>query len=390
MRMSTVNRRPKECEIARIQSIEVRALAPDVERFRYTDREPEVTTTTTLVRVHDDAGTSGVGAYDADSFGDWDRAPLETLRTVVPRLLGMDVNDIDGVSAVMDEDGTSPFAPAVRSAVDIALWDLAARRRGEPLHLTLGGDESVRSLPSYASVPMMDDEDAYLASLASLTAQGFNAVKLHAWGDPERDVHLLRGVRDAFPDVVLMHDAEGRYDRDGARIVARACAEVGVRWLEAPLPDFDLDGYRWLRGQEPGVPMLAGGDVIWDARLMAEVLRDPPWDAVRFDVSFVGGPTKARELMTVAGDAGLMVELISYGHTVIQAANLHTALAFGRTTYFEQAVPTEPFEHGVGNPIRTGRDGCVRVPDGPGLGIDLDDEAVAAATLDIVRAGKEG
>ena len=67
-----------------IRSIEVRALAPDVERFRYTAFEPEVFTTTTLVRVTDDDGTTGYGAYDSDSYGDWDRAPLETLRTARP------------------------------------------------------------------------------------------------------------------------------------------------------------------------------------------------------------------------------------------------------------------------------------------------------------------
>ncbi|MGH2539630.1 MAG: enolase C-terminal domain-like protein, partial [Actinomycetota bacterium] len=125
---------------------------------------------------------------------------------------------------------------------------------------------------------------------------------------------------------------------------------------------------------------------IWDARLVADALRDPPWDAVRFDVSFAGGPTAARALMAVAADAGLDVELISYGHTVIQAANLHAALAFGRTTYFEQAVPPEPFEHGVRTPIRTGHDGLVHVPDGPGLGIDLDDRAIDDATIAVVTA----
>jgi L-alanine-DL-glutamate epimerase-like enolase superfamily enzyme len=88
----------------------------------------------------------------------------------------------------------------------------------------------------------------------------------------------------------------------------------------------------------------------------------------------------------VAADAGLDVELISYGHTVIQAANLHTALAFGRTTYFEQAVPPEPFEHGVVRPIRTGADGLVHAPEGPGLGVELDDPAVDHATIALVTA----
>ncbi len=194
------------------------------------------------------------------------------------------------------------------------------------------------SLPAYASVPTLGHTDAYLDAIEGYAAQGFTAIKVHAWGVPSRDAELLRAVRARFGSLILMHDAEGRYDAEGAALVARACAEVGARWFEAPLPDFDLDGYRHLRATVPGVSILAAGDVIWDPRLLADALRDPPWDAVRFDVSFVGGFTPTRELMSVAERAGMDVELISYGHTVIQAANLHAALAFGRTSFFEQAA----------------------------------------------------
>jgi L-alanine-DL-glutamate epimerase-like enolase superfamily enzyme len=211
-------------------------------------------------------------------------------------------------------------------------------------------------------------------------------VKLHAWGDPARDAGLVRAVRSAFPDLTVMHDAEGRYDRVAAELVGRACAEAGVRWFEAPLPDCDVEGFRALRRAVPDAPHHDAEDAIWEPRLVADALRDPPWDAVRFDVSFAGGPTAARDLFAVAAEAGLDVELISYGHTVIQAANLHTALAFGRTTYFEQAVPPEPFEHGVRTTIRTGDDGLVHAPDGPGLGIEIDDRAVEQATIALASA----
>jgi L-alanine-DL-glutamate epimerase-like enolase superfamily enzyme len=372
--------------MAEIVRVQARALAPRVDRFRYTARSNEVFTTTTLVRVTVADGTTGLGAYDSDSFGRHDRAPIETLRSIVPRLIGLDAEDRGLVAAMLTEDGTSPFPPAVRSTIDIALWDLAARREDRPLLAALGGPPEATSLPSYASVPLLDDEAAYLDSVEELTAAGFGAVKLHAWGEPERDAALVRAVRARFPDLTLMHDAEGRYGRDGAELVARACADAGARWFEAPLPDFDLEGFRALRRSVTGVPVLAAGDAIWDHRLVADALRDPPWDAVRFDVSFAGGPTAARELVGVAADAGLDVELISYGHTVIQAANLHTALAFGRTTFFEQAVPPEPFEHGVRQPIRTGEDGLVHAPDGPGLGVELDDAAVEDATIALVTA----
>ena len=261
--------------MARIVRFEARAIAPEVERFRYTARSDEVYTTTTLVEATDEDGTTGVGAHDSDSFGDRDVAPLETLRTILPRLVGIPAEDHDSRSAFLTEDGTSVFPPAVRSAVDVACWDLTSRSAGRSLCDALGGSSDARSLPSYASVPLLDDESAYLSSIEDLVAAGFTAVKLHAWGDAARDAGLMHRVRVRFPDLVLMHDAEGRYDRDGATAVARACADAGLRWFEAPLPDLDLDGYRALRRAVPDVAVLPAGDAIWDARLMAEVLRDP-------------------------------------------------------------------------------------------------------------------
>ena len=373
--------------MAEIVRVEVRAVAPDVERFRYTAFEPEVFTTTTLVRVVDRDGAIGTGAYDSDSYGAWDLAPLETLRTIVPRLVGIDADDRDHVRSILTEDGTSPFPPAVRSTLDVALWDLAGRRLGRPIRELIAGTATASSLPSYASLALQADESAFLDSILELTRQGFAAVKLHAWGEPGRDAELLRLVRESFPDLVVMHDAEGRYDEDGAETVARACADIGARWLEGPLPDLFLDGYRRLRRRVPGIPVIAAGDALWDARLIEEALRDPPWDAIRFDVSFAGGPTAARELMSVAEDVGMRAELISYGHTLIQAANLQVALAFGRTSFFEQAVPPEPFEHGVRNPLRTGDDGVVRIGDLPGLGIEIDLPALERATIGMVDTG---
>src|SRR5215203_3348940 len=110
-----------------ISHVDARALGAEAERFRYTDRSDEVFTTTTLMRVTVDLGSTGIGAYDSYSFCDHDLAPIETLRTIVPRLIGLDTDDRDRVTALLTEDGTSPFPPAVRSTIDIALWDLTSR-----------------------------------------------------------------------------------------------------------------------------------------------------------------------------------------------------------------------------------------------------------------------
>jgi L-alanine-DL-glutamate epimerase-like enolase superfamily enzyme len=266
----------------------------------------------------------------------------------------------------------------VTSAVEIALWDLAARRAEVPLARFLGVEDP-QPVPAYASVELFDTVEEYLESLEILVAEGFTAAKVHAWGEPERDVALLERIRNAFPSLALMQDAEGRYDREGASRVTDACAALGLRWLEAPLPDLDFVGYRSLRGR--GVPIFPAGDAIWDPRLHRELMRDPPWDAVRFDVSFAGGIAAGLALGEVAAELDLPVEPIAYGHALIQAANLHVQLAIGRSAFLELPVPPEPWEHGVRTVLRAGPDGMVRVPDGPGLGIEVDWAAMRAAAI---------
>jgi len=364
--------------VASIDRVEVLAVAPDVPTFRYTDHEPPVTTTTTVVRVIDADGAEGWGAYDSDTYAEPDRAPLERLRGVVPRLIGREAEDRAGIAALITEGGNLPWPPTVTSAVEIALWDLAARRAEVPLVGFLGAEDPA-PLPAYASVELFDTPAEYVEALERWTARGFSAAKIHAWGDPARDVALLEQLHERFPDLVLMHDAEGRYDRRGARRVADAGAAIGLRWLEAPLPDLDLEGYRQLRGL--GVPIFPAGDAVWDARLLREIMRDPPWDAVRFDVSFAGGVGAGLALGEVAAELGLPVEPIAYGHTLIQAANLHVMLAIGRTAFVELPVPAEPWEHGVRTTIRIDDEGLVAPPAGPGLGIDVDADAMRAAAI---------
>jgi L-alanine-DL-glutamate epimerase-like enolase superfamily enzyme len=365
---------------ATIARVEVRSVAPDAPRYRYTDLLPEVYKTTTIVRVVDTDGNEGVGAYDSDSYDAHDLAPLEALRVIAHRLVGRDAYDREVIWHELREHGTSPFMPAEFSAVDVALWDLIARRAGLPLYRFLGGAR--HEITAYASTPMLPDTAAYLDAMGDWLGQGYRAVKFHAWCDPARDVEMLRAVAAAHEGrgLALMHDAEQLYDRRAALFVGRALEELSFRWFEAPLPDRDLDGYAWLR-EHVTVPLLPAGNIVWDLRDVRDALTRRPWDAVRIDVTWAGGVTPSLKLFALAEAHAMDVELLSYGHTLVQAANLHVALAFRNTSFFEQAVPVEDFEFGAVNPIRVDAEGHVRAPDGPGLGIELDWEQIDSATL---------
>jgi L-alanine-DL-glutamate epimerase-like enolase superfamily enzyme len=106
------------------------------------------------------------------------------------------------------------------------------------------------------------------------------------------------------------------------------------------------------------------------------------WDAGRFDATAVGGISKALELLMIANDAGMPMEIQSWGHSLAQAANLHLVLANERTRYFEAPMPKEAFEFGMknGNLLDRGR---VVAPEGPGLGISVDWDRLATAEFHV-------
>ena len=359
-----------------ITEIEVRAVDAD-HSVRWTERAPTNAVTTTLVRVSDSDGCFGIGGYDSYTPSPRDLSVLEAVRSLSPVVVGRDSDCRETFANEVRVGVMFPFSPAAISVLDVALWDLAARRLQTPLYKLLGGARN--RIPAYASLETMKRGEDYMETVAAARADGLRAVKVHAWGDPERDMKLLEDLRAAHPHLSLMHDAEGVYDRRSALRVARHLEALDFRWFEAPLPDYDFAGYRELR-RRVDVPILAAGYAMWDVRQFAEILRDPPWTALRAEIGSTLGITSLCRLIALAGEFDMDLEPVSYGHALHQVATLHAMLAHNNVSYFELPYPTEPYEYGVLNPVRPDADGMVGAPPGDGLGIELDWEWVDAHT----------
>lgn len=359
-----------------IARVDVIAAGPPTTTMQFTDALPAVHTTVTYVLLTDEAGTVGFGAVESDTFGDFDLAPLEALRTVAPALIGQDPLRPSAVAALASSRVSSASRLVPCAAVEVACWDLMGRRAGLPLYQLLGGARD--EVAAYASLPFESDLQVLQGLVDEVRAAGYPAVKLHVSGDPRRDAAQVAGVATAFPDIQLIVDAESVYDRHGAAIVGRALEGLNVGWFEAPLPDRDVAGYSELTRmlQTPVVP--AGG-LIDDPREVAEALRSNPWAAVRTQ-TMEGGIEHVRDLAALARAHGIDLQLCSYGTTVTQAVDLQVILGLGVGHYYEQAYPVEPWEFGTTVPIRV-QNGRVRAPEGPGLGVELDLDAIDAATV---------
>src|SRR5262245_52209752 len=209
-----------------IERVEVRVVAPKVPRYTWSHDLPEQYMTNTLVRIYTDAGFEGVAGVSNYTSFDYERYTAETLRHLIPILVGRDPLQRERLWRDL-QPRAFPLAPGAVCAIDIALWDLAGKVPRLPLYQWLGGARD--HILAYASTPLLQDVAAYLRFVDDLIAQGFRAIKFHAWCVPERDLELARAVRKHHPehDIAFMLDVENNYDRLSALRVAEELETLG-------------------------------------------------------------------------------------------------------------------------------------------------------------------
>ncbi len=359
--------------------VEVRVVGPEVQRFSWSHDLPEQYMTNTVVRIFTDEGVEGIGGVSNYTSYKYDRYTAETLRHMIPALIGRNPLQRETLWRNL-WSRVFPLAPGALAVVDIALWDLLGKTADLPIYQLLGGAR--RQMRSYASTPLLEDVPAYQDFVEELLDQGFRAIKFHCWCVPDKDLALARAVRrrHARDKVALMLDVENNYDWQSALRVARELEALEFTWFEAPLMDYDLEGYRKLT-RRVNIPILPSGNWIQDLPSFQEAIRREVWTSARTDVTVCGGLTPARKAMALVEAAGMNCEVMSWGNTLVSAANLHLMLGFNLCSYFEQAVPYQPYEYGMKDVIRTRPDGTVPAPGGAGLGFEVDWKAMEAATL---------
>jgi L-alanine-DL-glutamate epimerase-like enolase superfamily enzyme len=362
-----------------IEHIAVYVVGPDTERHAWASDMHSQYMTNTLLQARTRGGLEAVAGVSSYTEFDFDRAVAETLRPLLPHIINATPDRREALWHKL-YNRSIPVAPQAQSAVDILLWDLAAKAAGQPLYRYLGGARD--RIPAYASTPLYENPEAYVENVHRFVDEGYRAIKFHCWCEYERDMQMVRAVNKTFGSrsLALMLDVEQRYDRGTALRAAKELEQLDYTWFEAPFTDYDLAGYRELR-QSVSLPIIPAGNSILSPHMIELAIGMGCWSNVRVDATVVGGITPALKIMGLAEARGMTVELQCWGYTSTQSANLHLMLARSNCGYFEQPVPYPAFEYGFANPIRTGRDGYVRASELPGLGLEIDWAAIEAATL---------
>jgi len=360
----------------RIVSVEIHAAGTDNTDARYYAGTEVWKQINNILRIKTADGFEGISGVVSEHQGEFSEEHLLELQGVTADLLAL--RSLDPVEVGTMLERTRPdLSDASRANIDIALWDLAARRAGRPLYKLLGAKRD--SIEPYASLPFYDSLPEYVEAVNEYAKLGYRTFKFHVWGLIEEDSRLVKLIQQTFADSPyrFMIDLEGAYGFEDALRLGGEMDERLFVWLEGPIDDELLEQYRELRSRL-AIPIIPAGYNIYSSEFIRQGIKTGSWDAGRFDATTIGGISKALELLIIANDAGLSIEIQSWGHSLAQATNLHLMLANERTRYFEASMPKEAYEFGMKNGNLLDR-GQVVAPEGPGLGIEVDWDNLAMA-----------
>jgi D-galactarolactone cycloisomerase len=296
-----------------------------------------------------------------------------------PRAIGRHVRTLETVS----------FHGGRYWPLEAALWDLFGQVCGEPVANLLGG--FALEIPAYASWGELRDPGRRAEDAHALVEEGFRAVKVRiAPGRLDDGVAVVTAIREAVGEALeiivdlnqwwrMAGDISLRYAPVDARRVIERLRSYEVLWVEEPLPGEDLRGMRTLR-EQTGV-RVSGGEMARTFEELRTALEDDALDVFQPDVVLALGISGVRTLAELALRRNRWFTPHTWTNGIGLLANLHVCAGVGGGPFLE--FPYDPpgwtparRDFMLAEPVSVAPDGVVRVPDAPGLGVVLDEEAV--------------
>ncbi len=350
-------------------------------RSRISPKRPSPLLEYVIVRIQTDDGTTGIGEAPVDIgfFGE----TLEAVQAAVedylgPQLVGTDPFDREYLMDLIDYRGNG----CAKSGIDLALYDLMGKALGVPVSDLIGGSHRKR-------VPVAIEiaggpPDAMAEECVAFMEKGVRAFKPKIGGYPEEDAARLRAIREAVgPEVSIRADANRGYTPKEAIRLCRLAERdgVGLELLEQPVLPWDLDGMALVRRSVE--TLIEADESCYTMHDALRIIRHEAADVLNVKIAKAGGLGHAKKIAALAEAAGLKCVLgTGFGLGIKISAKLHLAAS---TPLVTDAVEfTEiglhhnllavPGDTDLALPLD---DGCLPVSDGPGFGVELDDEKLA-------------
>jgi len=335
-----------------------------------------------LIRVSTDTGLTGHAPGPAH-----ERAHREIRQTIGPFLIGKDPRRWVEFGFAADIHVMKTYR-----AVELAVLDLVARHEGCPLSELLGGRKRDR-IKLYGSAGMYMEPEQYAEEAHAVIEMGFPAYKMRPGMGPDKDLETIARMREAVgPDAGLMIDAhtwwrmgDNSYSFETIANLASAMAEHNPLWLEEPLPPDDHAAYRGLRAQSD--VKLASGEHEPDDAGFDDLIDSGAVDYVQMDILCQGGVSSARRIFAGVAERGLRFAFHSWGTAleVLAAAQLGVCWPEDVVEWLEYpcyahrerpAMYPFPVADEILSEALEIEDGCLILPDSPGMGIDINETVI--------------
>jgi len=311
-----------------------------------------------VLRIGTDSGATGVALATRPGMA-------SAVQDVVDRVLRAELTGKDPLQRellwhrIWELDRTEELPLPLLGLVDTALWDLAGRISGQPVWQLLGGFR--HKIPAYASTVTFRDIPQYLDVATQCLELGYQAIKLHAWGDAQADAELAGRLREHVGDnVPLMYDGSAGFDLPDAIRLGHALHDAGFLWYEEPMREFSVNAYAGL-ARSVKIPLLVAETSDGAHMNSADfIAAGAATFGVRASASTRGGITGAMRTAHLADSFRLRAEVLGD-----EIPSRHLAMAISNTTFYESLVTSDD----VRRKPEIDTSGFVHAPTGPGIAL---------------------
>ena len=342
-----------------------------------------------FVKVETDEGIHGWG--EAYSQYDRDPAVMAQLNALGPYMVGRSPFDIKHFTQFAFDDyaarrGSVELFCAI-SGIEQAMWDIVGKACKQPVYNLLGGKvrEKIRVYANGWSYGMKEPDD-YARAAEKVVKQGWTALKLDPLLAPwrtwipkeheERAVRVIKAVRNAVgPDVDILIDQHRRLSPMHAIRLNKRLAEVGLYWLEEPCQAEFAEEMALIRSQI-GVPVVIG-EATYTKTGFRPLLEKRSADILNPDVACVGGILELKEIAAMAESYLVAVSPHNYNSTTVAlASTVHASATMPNFIITEYFLPFVEFGDSICSNQLKPKNGYIELPTGPGLGVDMNEEAL--------------
>ena len=326
-----------------------------------------------LVKIYAGDGTIGFGeacAWEPEFYGETLESVSSTIeKYVAPLIIGQDPRNINRIMSIIDANLAK--TTCVKEGVDLALHDLVGKILNVPVHTLLGG--SFRDEIPVASEIGIDTPKAMAQNALDVLKIGFKVIKIKGSDDMALDIKRIKAVREAVGDKVSLRlDPNAAWTTIGTIKVMKEVEDCNLQLLEQPIPSWDLKGMAHIRNSS-GIPLMAD-ESIWTPQDVIRIAEYGAADILNIKMAKSCGLALGKKIEAVAESVGLPCIAgteVEPGFSLV--AKLHFAASmrihplpseFTELSLLKENVLKHKFEI---------KDGCVKVPDGPGFGVELDE-----------------